>query len=204
MHPRYDGIDPIKYDAILCNHCGYAAISKGFTNLTSAQRKNIREQVSARFKPLPEVEGVFSYDDAILRHKIALICCLVKHAKSSERAFVCLKMAWLTKSKMEEIDPHNWEYVALEKSLKECYQNAYDGFSHAISKESFPMMGMEEMTATYLMAVLAYKLEKYEDALKLAGHVITARNVGPRLREKTIDLKDKIKEAVLAKTGQKS
>ena len=193
LRPRYEGVDPIKYDAILCNHCGFAAISKGFTNMTSMQRRNIREQVSAKFKPLPEVEGTLTYEDAILRHKIALICCIVKNAKSSERAFVCLKLAWLTRAKMEETDPNNWEYVALERSLKECYQNAYDGFVQAFSKETFPMMGMEEMTATYLLAVLAFKLEKYEDALKLAGHVITGHNVGPRLKEKTIDLKDKIK-----------
>lgn len=194
LRPHYEGIDPIKYDAILCNHCGFAAISKGFVNMTSLQRKNIREQVAANFKPLQEEAKIYSYDDAILRHKIALVCATVKHAKYSERAYTCLKLGWLVRAKMEEMDSQNEEYEALEETLKECYENALEGFQQAISKENFPMMGMEEMTVIYLMAVLAMEIERYDEAMRLIGRVITSHSTGPRLKEKAHDLKDKIRE----------
>lgn len=193
LRPHYEGIDPIKYDAILCNHCGFAAISKGFHNMTSLQRKQIREQVSANFKPLEEEPKILSYDDAILRHKIALLCATVKNGKQSERAYTCLKLGWLIRTRMEEMDPQGEEYEALGETLKECYENALEGFNHAISKENFPMMGMEEMTVIYLMAVLAMRIEQYDEALRLIGRVITSHNVGPRLKEKALTLKDKIR-----------
>lgn len=194
LRPHYEGIDPIKYDAILCNHCGFAAISKGFHNMTSLQRKNIREQVAANFKPLQEESKIFSYDDAILRHKIALVCATVKNAKYSEKAYTCLKLGWLIRTKMEAMDSHDEEYEALEETLKECYENALEGFNQAISKESFPMMGMEEMTVIYLMAVLAMRTEQYDEAMRLVGRVITGHSTGPRLKERALSLKETIKE----------
>lgn len=204
LRPHYEGVDTIKYDAILCNHCGFAAISKGFHNLTSQQRKHIREQISTRFKPMEAQPHIFSYDDAILRHKIALLCSTVKNAKQSEKAYTCLKLGWLIRTKMEDMDPHTEEYVELEKTLRECYQNAFDGFSQAFSKESFPMMGMEEMTVTYLMAVLAVYVEQYNEAARLISRVITNHNAGTRLKEKALVLKEKIKAELIQKVQQES
>lgn len=194
LRPHYEGIDPIKYDAILCNNCGFAAISKGFHNMTSLQRKHMREQVAANFKPLQDEPKIFSYDDAILRHKIALVCSTVKNAKYSERAYTCLKLGWLIRTKMEEMDAQGEEYKELEGTLRECYENALQGFNQAISKENFPMMGMEEMTVIYLMAVLALRTEQYDEAMRLIGRVITSHSTGPRLKEKALSLKEKIKE----------
>lgn len=202
LRPHYDGIDTIKYDVIFCNHCGFAAISKGFQNLTSLQRKNIKEQVSSQFRPIEESPQILSYDDAILRHKIALLCSTVKNAKNSEKAYTCLKLGWLVRTKMEQMDVHDEEYIALENTLKECYQNAYEGFQQAFSKETFPMMGMEEMTVTYVMAVLAVNLEKYNEAAKLLSRVITGHNTGPRLKDKALALKDRIKEELAERVKQ--
>ena len=33
----YDGIEPLKYDVILCPKCGYAALARFFPNVTSIQ-----------------------------------------------------------------------------------------------------------------------------------------------------------------------
>ncbi len=56
------------------------------------------------------------------------------------------------------------------------------------------MMGMEEMTVIYLMAVLALQTEQYDEAMRLIGRVITSHSTGPRLKEKALSLKEKIKE----------
>lgn len=195
LRPRYEGIDPIKYDAILCNNCGFAAISRGFTNMTTLQMRNIKEKVCSNFRPLPESGETYSYDDAIIRHKIALICSVVKNAKASERAYTCLKISWLLKSKLEIMDnKKSAEYKELEQQLKESVQNAYDGFQQAFSKESFPICGMEEMAYTYLVAELARDLGKYEEATRLIGRIIINPNANQRIKEKAIDLKERIKE----------
>ncbi len=197
LRPRYEGIDPLKYDAILCNVCGFAAISRGFTNMTSLQMRNIKEKVCSSFRPLPEPGETYTYDDAIIRHKIALICSIVKNAKASERAYTCLKLAWLLKSKQEVMNNKSSEYKEVEAEIKESIQNAYDGFQQAFSKESFPICGMDEMTYIYLVAELARELGKYEEATRLVGRIIMNQSVNPRVKEKAIDLKDKIKEDII-------
>lgn len=193
LRPRYEGIDPLKYDAILCNNCGFAAISRGFVNMTSLQMRNIKTKISANFKPLPESGETYTYDEAIVKHKIALVCSMVKNSKLSERAYTCLKLAWLLRSKMESLDVNSPEYKQAEAEVAECISNAYEGFTQAYSKENFPMCGMERMTVTYLLAELARQVGKYDEATKLLGQIITEQNASTRLKDKAYDLKDRIK-----------
>ncbi len=204
LRPRYEGIDPLKYDAILCNHCGFAAISRGFTNMTSMQMKHIKSQVTTNFKPLPDPGETYTYDDAIARHKIALICSMVKNAKTSEKAYTCLKIAWLTRSKMETLDSNSEEYKQLDEEVSECIQNAYDGFMQAFSKETFPMCGMEIMTVTYLLAELARELGKYDESARMIGKILTSQNIGARLKEKTLALKDMVKQDLAKSVAEES
>ena len=45
-------VDVLKYDAIVCPECGYAALSRFFKFVTNPQSKMIHEQISASFKGL--------------------------------------------------------------------------------------------------------------------------------------------------------
>lgn len=45
----YMGVDSLKYDAILCPKCGYAALNRYFNFVMSSQAKNIKEKISANF-----------------------------------------------------------------------------------------------------------------------------------------------------------
>ena len=38
LRPKYQGIESLKYDCIVCNKCGYSALSRFFNNITSAQK----------------------------------------------------------------------------------------------------------------------------------------------------------------------
>lgn len=67
----------------------------------SSQAKNIKEKISANFHYQPEAGKIYTYDDALTRHKMALLNTVVKNGKSSERAYTCLKMAWLCRGKRE-------------------------------------------------------------------------------------------------------
>ena len=192
LRPRYSDVDPLKYDVIMCPRCGYAAISKCYRNLLPSQRKLIRENVSKTFKSPEYKEMTYSYDDAIVRHKIALACTIVKNAKMSERAFTCLKLSWMLNSKIEELDENSWERVKYKNEAKECIQNAYEGFTQAFSRESFPMCGMNEVTVMYLLAQLALKCGELDDSMRMVGRILTNSNSPDRIKDKVRDLKDYI------------
>lgn len=198
LRPRYQGIDSLKYDAIVCPMCGYGALNRFFNYMTSAQAKLIKEQISCNFKGLPAEGEIYSYDDAILRHKIALANTVVKKAKTSERAYTCLKLAWILRGKAETLpaDEPNREAVLkeLQDEEAECIQNAFEGFKQAFSKENFPMCGMDEVTTTYLAAELARRCGCYDEAGRWVAQILTSRTASERIKSKAREIKDLIRE----------
>ena len=110
LRPKYDQVDLLKYDIIMCPHCGYAALSRFFKFVTSPQAKNIQKAISASFKPQPEKE-TYTYDDALERYKLTLANAIVKQAKPSEKAYICLKTAWLLRGKGEHLDQNAPDYA---------------------------------------------------------------------------------------------
>lgn len=198
LRPLYQGMDPIKYDAIVCPHCGYAALSRYFSNVMPHQAKLLRTEIQAKFKGMKISENLYDYDEAILRYKMVLMNDVVGGVKNSRRAYTCLKLAWVIRGKMEKegtkLSPE--EYAGLEKDELECIQNAYEGYSTALSCESFPMSGMDEPTVCYLVADLAFKLEKYRESLLLISQLVVRKDISPRMKEKALELKDKIRVQV--------
>ena len=111
-----------------------------------------------------------SYDEAITKHKLALLNAVVKKSSVSEKAYICLKTAWLfLRGKAESIGrsaPESEEKAKLEAEELQFIDNAYSGFMEAISRENFPMCGMDENTVMYLISDLAIRLKnmmKQED-----------------------------------------
>lgn len=197
LRPKYQHVDSLKYDAIVCPHCGYAALNRFYNYMTDTQAKLIKINISANFKGLKEGEDILTYDEAITRHKLALVNAVVKHAKASEKAYICLKLAWLFRGKAETLPADTPNLECVKKELagqeKEYIANAYEGFMEAFSKEPFPMCGMDETTMTYLTADLARQSGKYDEALRMIARVITARDANERIKSKARDMKDLIK-----------
>ena len=197
LRPKYQHVDSLKYDAIVCPYCGYAALNRFYNYMTDTQAKLIKINISANFKGLKEGEDILTYDEAITRHKLALVNAVVKHAKASEKAYTCLKLGWLFRGKAESLpaDTPNLECVKKELAAqeKDYIANAYEGFMEAFSKEPFPMCGMDETTMTYLTADLARQIGKYDEALRMIARVITARDANERIKSKARDMKDLIK-----------
>ena len=184
LRPAYENIDSTKYDVELCPFCGYAALSRYFTIITNNQAKAIRENISQRIKLKSYQEEVYSYDQAFERYKIALACAIVKQAKASEKAYICLKTAWLIRGMAEESNKN------LEAQELEYLKNAFDGFLTARQSEGFPICGMDEVTMDYLIAVLGYKLGNLEVASKLIATILTSSTANNRTKDKTRELKE--------------
>lgn len=198
LRPKYQHIDSLKYDAIVCPHCGYAALNRFFNYMTNAQAKLIKEQISASFKGVSTDSEVISYDEAISQHKLALVNTIVKKSKLSERAYTCLKTAWLLRGKAEALpadtQDYNNEIKKLQKEEIEFISNAYEGFAGAFSKELFPMCGMDENTMTYLMADLARRIGKYDESSRWISKVLISRDANERIKSKARDLKELLKQ----------
>lgn len=202
LRPVYEGVDVVKYDVVVCPYCGHAALTRFYKPLPGAQIKLIKENISKNFKMKIKNEDTISYEDALQRYQLALANAIVKKARNSEKAYICLKSGWLVRGWQESLgdSPEDQKKKAeLAAQEKQYLQNALEGFIAAVQTESFPMCGMDEITVDYLMAVLASKFEKYDVASKLIGTILTSPSASSRMKDKTRDLKDMILEEIKKK-----
>lgn len=199
LRPKYQLVDSLKYDAIVCPHCGYAALSRYFSYMTTTQAKFIKEQISSNFKGLEQDGDIYSYDEAISRHKLALLSTIVKKSKQSEKAYTCLKLAWLCRGKRENLPEDTKDAEEVKKKLQveelDFITKAYEGFIGAFSKEMFPMCGMDEHTTTYLVADLARRCGKFDESKRWLSKVLTSRDAKDRIKAKARELKDLIPQS---------
>ena len=203
LRPRYEQIDLLKYDIIMCPYCGYTALSRFFKFVTAPQARNIKKTISATFEPQKERKEIYTYDEALERYKMALANAIVKQTRASEKAYICLKTAWLLRGKAEHL---NKELPDYEEQKNQCMEeeneflrNALEGFMTARQSESFPMWGMDEPTVDYLIAVTAMRFEQYDVSSRLIAGILQS-TANPRMKDKARDLK----EMVMAKMKEKS
>lgn len=192
----YEDIEPLKYDIILCPKCGYAALARFFPSVTTVQHKYISEKITPNFKPISISQEEYTFEEALARYRIAFANAVVKMAKISEGAYLCLKMGWLCRSYKESLDENMAGYQAkydrIEAMEKENLKKSYDYFVKAVQSEEFPMCGMDEPTVDYILAVLAMEFGDYFDASKLLSKLITSYSAGQRLKDKARDAKEEL------------
>lgn len=195
LRPRYQQLDCLKYDVIVCPHCGYASLGRTYKTIYDSQKKLVSETISRGFRYI-EPEGIYTYDDAIERYQIAFANAMAIKQIDSEKAYLCLRMGWTIRGKSETLKAGTPGY---EEELKKCREDenealklAMDGFLAARNKEQPPYAGMDQSTLDYLIAVLSARFGKLDVASKLIASLISNRSANPRIRERARDLKDKI------------
>lgn len=201
LRPRFHDIDTNKYDVTACPKCGYAALNRNFEHITPGQIKLVRQEVSNKFRPSGPVNPneplePYTYQEAIERYQLALFCTVAKKGKTSEKAYILLKLAWLNRGLAEMLEGKgesgSEEYVEAREQEAAYYSEAYEGMIKAVASENFPMCGMDESTVNILMAGMAFKLEKYDVASKLVSTVIVSRTAPAAAKERAQNLKDEI------------
>ena len=200
LRPRYEGIDMLKYDAIVCPHCGYAALSRYYKYVSSKQAQRIQETISKSYKAKEETSEIYTYEMALERHKLVLANAIVKQAKNSEKAYICLKTAWLLRGQTENIpkDDPEFDKKKIEglKSEEEFLKNALDGFIVARQTEGYPMCGMDETTVDYLLAVLSLRFNQFDVSSKLIAGILTSTSANPRMKDRARDLKETLMQKI--------
>lgn len=200
LRPVHEHVDLTKYDVIVCQNCGYAVLSRYHAGLTERQKKTILEKISHNYKSNMKKYSTYTYEDALARYQLALVNSIVKQAKNSEKAYICLKAGWLMRGYAEWLLTKEGQETENAKEKREqalkmeddYLKNAFEGFQAAMAGELFPIAGMDESTMNYLLAVLAYRFDKLEVAGPLVSKILTSPSVGARTKDKARDLKDLI------------
>ncbi len=202
LRPDYDELDQNKYDVVACPKCGYAALGRYFSTLNKYQIEDIRVQICMNYRGVAYKEPTYSYEHAIELYQLALANAVVKKAKNSEKAYICLKTAWVIRGETQRLDPSEDGYEEKKKANdaqeKELLSNALNGFVMARQSEEFPIAGMDSTTLDYLIGALAMETEQYETASKMISEILTSRVANSRIKDKARTLKDMLVE----KTGK--
>ncbi len=174
LMPRYEGANPLIYDAWVCTKCGYAGLSNYFRNISHKQIETIKKEICAKWKS-KEYPKEYDLDVAIERHKLTLLNAVVKNARVSEKAYICLKLAWIYRLKEDTTNEINFLNQALQ------------GFEKAFEKESFPIASMDEGTLSYLIGETYKRIGKPDKALFWFSKILTCKTAKPRIKDMTRD-----------------
>lgn len=187
LKPIYAVMNPVKYDVIGCNVCGYTATSRFFPKVLEVQKRYIKEKITPFFQPMKYKE-VYDTDTAINRYKLALLNAVAKNSKAGEKAFICMKIVWLYRDKIKELedsDSADFQGIKEGKVQEILFINqAYKGFIYAYENEIFPVCGLNEETVAYLIGEYARRIGKYDEALRWFSQVILNQNVNQRLKDR--------------------
>ena len=201
LRPRHEGIDTIKYDVISCPACGYSAMTKSFGPLSSTQIKWVREAVCDSYRPdiIENNLETYTYDKAVDRHKLALVCAMARRAKLSEKSYICLHISWLQRTMYKDMresseDERNYKNEVKDE-IQGFYRQAYDGFRQAMSKEAPPFYGMDSNTLEFMLANMAMYFKDYDYASQTVSRLLTSPNTNSRVKDKCLNLKEQIAKA---------
>jgi uncharacterized protein (DUF2225 family) len=189
---RYEHFDAEKYGVISCPNCGYTTLGAP-RDLPTAVKALIKTNISDSFIKRPlEPPATYTYEEAFERYQLCLANAIVKMAKDSEKAVICLKTAWLLRSMAEHLPKdtpdYDQEIAEIKQKERDYLEHAHDGLLQASAHEPFPLAGMDENRIDYMLAALAVELKRYDEAGRMIGRVLQSKD--SPYKEKARSLKD--------------
>lgn len=159
---HYETINPLYYEIAVCPVCGFA-FDEDASNVRvrSEQKERARSILTDiwRGHSLKDYRGERSLEQAIETFLLAVLAMDDKQIKSSKKAMVFLKVAWLYRYKEDEANEQ--KYIEKAASLLE----------HAYETENFADK-RSEINIPFLLGVLNVRLNKYQGAGKWLERVI--------------------------------
>jgi uncharacterized protein len=167
----YGEPNPLFYDAWMCKSCGYAALSTKFSNVSDKQIKLIKDNISSKWKFNKIYPSLYNADVALEMYQLVLLNIVVKAGKDSEKAMICLKIAWLFRLKK---DMGNEKKYLLQ---------TINGLCNAFEKEAFPIAGMDQPTVSYLIGELYRRIGDNANAIIWFGRALLSKDAKPKIKE---------------------
>lgn len=157
---RYEDINPIFYEAWVCEYCGYASLAEQFDKLSYKHAKIIKEKISSKWNQR-SFKGERNINEALEAFKLALLNAQLIGAKSSELAKICIRIAWLYRLKGD-----TKEKEFLNFALK-CYSTAYENENLTADK-------LDDTTCAYMIAELNRRMGSFEESIKWFSKLISS------------------------------
>jgi hypothetical protein len=126
-------------------------------------------------------------EHAIERYKLALFCAVLKNARNSEKAIICLKTSWLYR----DINDDTNEGLFID--------NAYKFFCDAFGSESFPIESLSENAVRLIICELARRKGLFGEAMKLIVPLLHQKDTPKHLRAGAEDLRQLVRSQNSAK-----
>lgn len=181
LYAHYALVNPLLYDVITCPHCHYTSLSKTFDKLLPKQKEWLKDTLLTLQKQNMNYAEHPTTEEAIYKYKLALLMAMTKKSKIGEQSYLALHIAWLYR----DLKDSQNEHLFLQKAL--------DGFIETLEKETLPILGFDEHTVMYLLAAIAYKLNKLDISKKYLSSLLVASGLPPRIKDRALELKTKLK-----------
>lgn len=169
----FENINPMFYDIWVCEHCGYAAQAERFESIRPAERKIISDSITPKWRPR-SFSGERTIETALDTYKLVLYTLQLINGKSSDKARICHRIAWI------------FRFLGNEEKEKEFLGFALDNYKEAFEKENFPIGKMDEYTFMYLIGELNRRLGNLDEAVVWYSKVIGSQ--GARFNKQLMDL----------------
>lgn len=177
---RYSVINPYLYEVWLCPNCGYASLKTDFDKIREFQIKLVKERITPKWVNR-EYDIPFNEKIAIERYKLALLNTLIIEGKSSTKAMLCLKIAWMYRLLMDDVNEKNFIKQALV------------AFNDTFTNEKLPAYGLDRFSIMFLIGELYRRIGEDTLALRWFSEVITSIGAPQKIKEMARDGKDKIR-----------
>lgn len=180
---HYEGINPILYDAWVCENCGYASQADKFFEITPKEADILKSKLMPRWKKR-SLNGERDIETALEAFKIVLISHQLRKAKSSEMAKICMRIAWLYRYKGDDEEESKFIGFALKH------------YTDTFEKEKFPVDKLDEYTCMYIIGELCFRSGRYDEAVKWFSRLIGSEEARqkPALIEAARDQYQLVKE----------
>jgi len=178
--PTYKDPNPLYYFVDFCDKCGFAAMPTTIKGLTAAQKKLIKDRISAKWKFDKTYPTYYTPQIAIEIHKLGLYNAVVAGEKESIRSVLCLHIAWMYRILKDEENEKTFLLMALE------------GFERAYSAESEVVGGLDKSSQQYLVGELKRRTGDMTGALNWFKLVLIDREANNRIKDMARNQKDRI------------
>lgn len=201
---RYKFFEPLKYDVICCESCGYAALTNFYKPMPKPHKVMVGQALEGFTSKEDQKVLVVDFEEAILRFERAIYCALARQAKHGEKAQICLRLAWIIRSYREFLDLPAEEK---EQKLKELAALEGKYLSYALdalimAKQTEPSVpGMPDVTVDFEIGVLSMKFGRYDISQRSLQDVIQSQMATSQQKDKARDLMYMVKDLLKKQTN---
>ena len=176
---HYEDFNPYFYTVWACEHCGFAADEKTFTTkIPDRHLKILRGDLLSNKFGIDFVEERTA-EDAIFIFKLAISYLEEVEDKFSKQAKYTHQLAWVYREAGDEVN---------EKKFLAKAAQLYDT---ALAKENFPVDGLTDSAAIYIIGAIYWRLGEYEKCAAYLSRLMKddgLRSRDPRLADRVRDL----------------